>query len=504
MNNFRLLSFEYENFTEKINYEFSPESEQNYSLPYSTLLIGSNGTGKSRLLRAIADAFNDLYLFYNDGHNTAKNEVFVTKKQYVLSYLLNGKKYKFIKFGASGLSYEIDDQQVPFEKMKLPSKLICMSYNISDKFPVTFSSSLLTRKDRYDNDFYSYLGIKVHRNSATPLGHIYRMLDLLTSSIDNQYFTSNAREIFNFLNLDPVIKIEYRLGVFNSKQSFLSGNLNRNKFNSIVSENRQHNNIGYSISTFEKLLEGDLNFLDQFIEYLNQLSKRKNTPEPVIFDFRKQNFIDRDVEVNYKFLNLARKLKIISYRDISLWKGEHEFSIRDSSSGQSHILTSMLSLASVISENSLILIDEPETSLHPNWQLKYFELVNTVFKGFSSCHFIVASHSHFFGSDLRPSSSSILSLTINDDFQVESRLLPFETFGWSAEQILLTVFKTPTTRNYYVAERVGEILDLISKSNRDEKKIKTKVLALKSDNLLQLSDEDPLKDVIIKLIKKYA
>jgi len=499
MGNFRLLTFEYENFNEKVNYEFSPESEQNYSLPYSTLLIGSNGTGKSRLLRALADVFNDLYLFYNDN-----NELFATKKEYVLIYLLNGKKYKFIKFGVSGLHYEIDDQRVSFDKMKLPSKLICISYNISDKFPVTFSSPLQTRKDRYENDFYSYLGIKVQRNSATPLGHIYRMLDLLTSSVGNHDFTTNARAVFDFLNLDPVIKIEYRLGTFGSRRNFLSGDLNRQKFIDIVSENRQQNNSDYSVSTFDKLLGGDPDFLDHFIKYLNRLSGKKAISEPVIFDFQKEEFIDRDLEVNYKFLNLARRLKILTYRDISLWRGQNEFSIRDSSSGQSHILTSMLSLASVIKENSLILIDEPETSLHPNWQLKYFELVNTIFKRFSSCHFVVASHSHFFGSDLRPSSSSILSLTINDNFQVESRLLPFETFGWSAEQILLTVFKAPTTRNYYVAERVGEILNLVSKSKRDESKIKAKVIALKTDNLLQLSSEDPLKDVIIKLIEKYA
>jgi predicted ATP-binding protein involved in virulence len=164
----------------------------------------------------------------------------------------------------------------------------------------------------------------------------------------------------------------------------------------------------------------------------------------------------------------------------------------------------MLSLASVINRNSIILIDEPETSLHPNWQMKYIDMINNVFKEFDDCHFIVASHSHFLGSDLRPESSSILSLVRRDDFTIESKLLKEGTFGWSAEQILLDVFKTPTTRNFYVADRVGEILDLMSKSKRDENKINQKVRALMDDNILNLPKEDPLKEVITKLIKKYG
>ena len=222
------------------------------------------------------------------------------------------------------------------------------------------------------------------------------------------------------------------------------------------------------------------------------------------FDFTKENFISKKNEYEYKFLNLARRLKIISYRNITLENKQGEFSFKDSSSGQSHILTSMLSLASVINRSSMILIDEPETSLHPNWQMKYIDMINEVFEEFDDCHFIIASHSHFLGSDLRSASSSILSLIRNEDFSIDSKLLPQGTFGWSAEQILLDVFKTPTTRNFYVADRVGEILDLISKSKRDEKSIRQKVKDLLNDNILNLSDEDPLKEVITKLVKKYG
>ena len=504
MNRFRLLSFEYENFDEKNIYPFSPENHFSHSLPYSTLLIGPNGTGKSRLLRALADAFNDLYLFYNDGTTVKQNELFITKKEYTLSYFLDGKKYKFIKTGGSGLSYEMNDEPVSYNKMKLPSKLICISYNISDKFPVTFSSPLLTRKDRYDNDFYCYLGIKVQRNSATPSGHIYRTLDLLASSIENPDFTNNVKAIFDFLGLHPTIKVKFSPAFTSIRNNFLTGDLTLEKFKKIVSGNIDENRAGYSISTFEKLLVDKSGLLPSFIKYLNALAGRRAEVGLVEFDFSRKAFISRGEEADYKFLDLARRLKIVTYRDIILRNSDKEFSFKDASSGQSHILSSMLSLAGAIRKNSLILIDEPETSLHPNWQMKYFELINKAFSKFNNCHFIVASHSHFLSSAMRPKSSSILSLTFTDEGKIDSALLPFETFGWSAEQVLLTIFKTPTTRNYYVAERVGEILDLLSKARRNKTIIEQKVKRLKADNLLHLSDEDPLKEVIQKLINKYA
>jgi hypothetical protein len=251
-------------------------------------------------------------------------------------------------------------------------------------------------------------------------------------------------------------------------------------------------------------LQGDDEFLSEFVKYLNQLTAKAEKGLFVEFDFSRRKIISGIGDHQYKFLNLARKLKIITYRSILLKRDGQEFSFKDSSSGQSHILTSMLSLASVIEENSLILIDEPETSLHPNWQMSYFDLINKVFKKFKGSHFIVASHSHFLGSDLRPKSSSLISLSQDDNLGIECNLVPHSTFGWSAEQILLDIFKTPTTRNFYVAERVGEILDLISKSNRNEPKIKEKVEKMIEQNLLTLSNEDPLKDVISKLIAKYG
>ncbi|WP_025740674.1 MULTISPECIES: hypothetical protein [Aquimarina] len=38
----------------------------------------------------------------------------------------------------------------------------------------------------------------------------------------------------------------------------------------------------------------------------------------------------------------------------------------------------------------------------------------------------------------------------------------------SAEQLLLEVFRAPTTRNYFVANKIGEVLDLIAISELED------------------------------------
>lgn len=503
---FQLLSFEVEDKKELITYQFSTKRSKGNSSPYTSVLIGPNGTGKSRLLRSLADAFNDLHLFYNDGNSVERNESFVTKSNFTLEYLLEGVKYKIVKTGSSALNYTINDKHVSFDKIKLPSKLICVSYNISDKFPVTFISSFSNRKDRYDNEFYNYLGIKVHRNSATPTGHVYRTLDLLTSRTQNTFFHKNTNSIFAFLDLKPHIRLEYAVGVLSFSNRFLSGHLTIDKFKDTVEELTNTGRLsGFALNSFQKLISDERGILPDFIKYLNQLATKKRDRFYLDFNFSQEKIISQKDEVDYKFLNLCRKLKIVNYRNLEVERTNGEvFSFKDSSSGQNQILTSMLSIASVIEENSLILIDEPETSLHPNWQMKYFDLIYKAFDKLNSCHFIVASHSHFLVSDLQSDSSSILSITRDENFQIETKLIPYNTYGWSAEQILLEVFNVPTTRNLFVADLVGNILNMIANPQKNIAKIETEVSKLLRYNLDKLDKADPLKTIIDKLIKKYG
>ena len=147
---------------------------------------------------------------------------------------------------------------------------------------------------------------------------------------------------------------------------------------------------------------------------------------------------------------------------------------------------------SQIEEESLILIDEPEISLHPKWQIEYMSNLEKIFEGVNNCHFVLASHSHFFVSDLPPKSSSLVVMNKIDDC-FESVLYPHETGAWSAENIIYNVFKLRTTRNYYFEKDLGNLLSIMDDGDKDIERMKMYIDKL---NKYTLSDEDPLRGVI--------
>src|SRR5690606_6857642 len=94
-----------------------------------------------------------------------------------------------------------------------------------------------------------------------------------------------------------------------------------------------------------------------------------------------------------KFYKLFSHKKIFKI-DFILFKGEEKFNLDGASSGESHFLAQMLFLSSNVSKDTknIVLIDEPEISLHPNWQREYvFKLYDYFYM--YDLKFFIATHS---------------------------------------------------------------------------------------------------------------
>lgn len=154
---------------------------------------------------------------------------------------------------------------------------------------------------------------------------------------------------------------------------------------------------------------------------------------------------------------------------------------------------------SEIQPGSIVLIDEPENSAHPNWQINYIGWLKNIFEHYYNCHFVIATHSHFMLSDLEPHTSDIIAL---DRSQTGLRNIAegVNTFCWSVDDILYRVFHVRNTRNYMFEKKVAELYDRISKRDKDVGAIKVLVNEL---SLYQLAPEDPLKH-LIKTAEDYV
>ena len=69
-----------------------------------------------------------------------------------------------------------------------------------------------------------------------------------------------------------------------------------------------------------------------------------------------------------------------------------ELSLQQLSSGEQHELVLIYELLFHVNENSLILIDEPEISLHVDWQMQFLDDIQKVV-GLTPFDVLIATHS---------------------------------------------------------------------------------------------------------------
>lgn len=122
----------------------------------------------------------------------------------------------------------------------------------------------------------------------------------------------------------------------------------------------------------------------------------------------------------------------------------NELSIVEASSGEQQLLSSLFGLVAEMQDDSLILIDEPELSLHPSWQTQFLDLLMSVIRPFYGCHVLVATHSPLLAQRGQELGIPILSLDDND------RATPSLGAPTSVEQTLVDVFDLPVRESTYV------------------------------------------------------
>ena len=172
------------------------------------------------------------------------------------------------------------------------------------------------------------------------------------------------------------------------------------------------------------------------------------------------------------------------------------------SSGEFAMLSTVLSVSSAVNDpHTLVLLDEPELSLHPNWQMTAVDnfdraLANQV------CHLLIATHSHMLVSDLPLKRSVVTQVEKDEDGELKATTISESTYGWSAEEVLLKVFKTATDRNRYFGERIGKLLEKMGNNSIMPQDVADELKELQEISM-HLSDIDPMKTILNTIIETY-
>lgn len=498
---------------------FIPDKEiKATELPYSTVLIGLNGTGKSSLLSYIAKIFEDLKFIKDSGKRNPKGIGFpysicyqLGKKKFQITHKNGGLDIASFKEDKRVLKWDynisVNDKEVnnDWSEVELPEQVIAVSYLPMDRF---------RQKKNLPDEFYQYLGLRHRSNAASPQYFLNNTLPLLFNYISENKSVKFLKDILAFMAVDQNylgIQLEYRY-----KQFFFTGELNATRFQELFEDTKQFSkreSTSYAVEYFERYIKGERELIKRIVSYLNT----RTTQDQI--GIGKKSLLEFNLFDNLEIideLNLIRhlqKLDLLSSASL-LFKKSHGNPInsQDLSSGEFHFLTTMIAIQATLKNNSLVLIDEPDTSLHPNWQMKYVHNLKKLFKKWNSAHFIMATHSHFIISDLENDSSEIIGLK-GQVPNVDAKPMNLKTYGFSAEEILLEIFDVPTTRNLFIYEKVGEILDMIAlrdtnqsavPQNQFVEEVSNRIKHLQDKGIDKLSKEDPLKEVIEKLVSKYG
>ena len=196
-------------------------------------------------------------------------------------------------------------------------------------------------------------------------------------------------------------------------------------------------------------------------------------------------------EINgiFEILELDVKLSEISKDENSMPiftnSSGKKFGINELSSGEKQLFLRTLAIKMLEPENSIIMIDEPELSLHPKWQQKIVDVYRKIGR---NNQIILATHSpHILGSVekeniilLEKNENGIVEVKTGDEFG--------NSYGQTTGRILEDIMGLETDRNPSVNNLLTLVKEMVKNDNYENSEFKEKYTKIK--DILGEDDRD--------------
>lgn len=446
--------------------------------PLYSVLIGCNGVGKSTLLKEMVDFFVDLHAYINNFKQKMSSANKARLKG--VKYHIDGVCCEVIRIGRTFLT-KIDDRFLASKKLRVPTIVAC-NFGAFDKFPVQKVNG--SSQTRYEVPYYKYVGAHVNGNMISSSAIAFRLLFALKENMDDRQ-RQNLSSILDFIGYDHTITLNY----------------------SIVLKSKKNGSV------YDHVLQ----HVQKDKEYSKLTSEQRSNKVKELYDFHKNKEFAKQPTCNYDIdidqnslaanedLNYIYKLKqydLVQATSVVFYKNGKQIASEEMSSGEFAMLSMVLSISTAASDShTLILIDEPELSLHPNWQMTIIDNLDRALKD-QVCHLLIATHSHMLVSDLPMNRSSVSQWEKDKDGNLIANRIEENTYGWSAEEVLLKVFKTATDRNRYFGERIAKLLEQMGNDTISKEAVADELNELQEISQ-HLSDVDPMKMVLNTIIDAY-
>lgn len=405
----------------------------------TTVVTGVNGSGKSSILNRISEA---ILIDYSDSNKIK------------LTNVADSRNIRLIACAGTG----------------------------ADRFPL---KEIAGKPTKFDRPNYIYLG---HRAGPNIISRKQPLETVICNAIcrpEQKVTFESFDTLFNLIGLKPTIKAYFRRRIYKSGE----GTPLRKRLQDIRSRSEvrplgrstSHEMANYLLDQFDA--DAFSNFENLSFDRLAAEISLGSAPahaQPKLHEAVALGILSGELHLTDAIVESRR--------------GKKDFSAFELSSGEYHMLTSILGVGLSTKEQSVVLIDEPENSLHPQWQIEFMRAIETISLSIDKCHFIISTHS-----PLIVSSAAIGSTIVDIDKIGASLMLEKNYYGMGTEEILTEHFGIASSRNFHVVEAVQDAIACIESGN------------IKSDKFLELSNKlrhirsilpksDPLHEIISAII----
>ncbi len=449
-------------------------------MPLYTVLIGTNGAGKSSLMKDIVDFFIDLHSCVNGKEQRLSS--FNKGRLKGIRYHIDGVECAVVRLEKKYFA-KIDGCFRSIKDLRLPAIVAC-HFGAFDKLPVQKVNGF--PQTRYDVPCYKYVGAHVNGSMISSSAIAFRLLFALNEQMDDRQ-RQNICSILDFIGYDHRISLSCSLVQKTKKDSAA-----RDAIAQRINKDREYINLG----TQER---------NSIISQLYNFYKVKTETGKTRFDYNidfdeklTHNGTDDELPKIYKL----KQCDLVNSANVIFHKEGCDITSEEMSSGEFAMLSTVLSVSAAASDpHTLVLLDEPELSLHPNWQMMLIDNLDKALKD-KACHLLIATHSHMLVSDLPMKRSAVTQLEKKKDGRLNATVITECTYGWSAEEVLLKVFKTATDRNRYFGERIGKLLENMGNNTISPEEVKGELKDLQEISI-HLSDIDPIKMILNTIVEAY-
>ena len=230
---------------------------------------------------------------------------------------------------------------------------------------------------------------------------------------------------------------------------------------------------------------------------MEMANEQENTPMGEIRAavFKEINEIFEILDLDIKISGISKNAKSIP---IFTNSAGDKFDINELSSGEKQLFLRTLAIKMLNPENSIILIDEPELSLHPKWQQRIVDVYRKIGK---NNQIIIATHSpHILGSVKK---ENIMLLDKDDEGKIVVKTGDelYDSYGQPTERILEDIMGLKTTRNQEIFDKLEKIREMVNEDKYETDDFKKEYGDLKE--ILGTMDEDiMLIDMEIQIRRK--